>query len=630
MTGDPSSEILGLRSEIRSVKSEISDLRHQASGVSGLSDRLRRIEETVPPALDDLARKQKAMQDSLNSLREMYERDRIVTTAYHELEVAERQWQAKFGLYEEARNMAASIINVVASGHINRSVILDVTERLAIQTPRYWVAQATLAVAAWLDDNPRQHREALGYALALDYEKTSLFMALLLRDQDRGEVLQEWLAAYLSRLTPVNLPRHFQVVIDAATGNALGGGAAPRLVKQMNEWYAEERARQDISDAAVSEWKRRLLSLGARYGEHPDFSLLAANEKAWKVLSPRHEASQAIEQASRYFRQRFETGASVSKDVRADLAVLLSKLARTEDPEEEQLLSTVRENRAITLAKGDLNAARAMVVADEETRKTTLNIVGMVSQTAFPAPDDGQPPPPTVTELLAIMLSKNLIVTAADELRGDLPSVGTVEITVGERQWKCRFACDSQARTTRPALRAQAEEQAGKICAQIQKDADRRQGTLRRLRKWACPGGLAAAVGLGGATFIPAAPPELMIPAVIVAVPSILGMNRLPKAARRAKDQTEAEKRAVTRQINKAANQLADLWDADRRSTRTHFPDLRGYLSGLTGDSVSAAIRPLEAIPLPRTREFPPWTPRPPRRHPAIEAEDDLPPSLDG
>lgn len=624
MTGDPSSEISGLRSEIRSVRSEVSDLRHQVGKVSGLSDRLRRIEQTVPAALDDLARKQKATQDSLNSLREMYERDRVVQTAYHEYEVAERQWQARFGRYEEARNMAASLIDVVATGHINRSVILDVTERLAIQTPRYWVAQATLAVAAWLDDNPRQHREALDYALTLDYEKTSLFMALLLRDQGRDEILQEWLAAYLSRLTPVNLPRHFQVVIDAATGKALGGGAAPRLVKQMGEWYAEEGAREDIFDAAVGDWKRRLLSLGARYGEHPDFSVLAGNERAWKVLSPRHETSRAIEQAARYFRERFETGAYVSDDVRGDLAVLLSKLARTEDPEEEELRGVMRYNRAITLAKGDLDAARAMVAADEQGQKATLNIVGMVSQSAFPAPDGGQPPAPTVTELLAIMLSKSFIVAAADELRDDLPSVGTIEITVGERRWVCRFACDDEARTTRSALRDQAGEQSRKVCAQIQKDADRRQGRLRWLKKWGCPGGLAAAVGLGGATFIPAAPPELMIPAVIVAIPSILGMNRLPKVVKRATDQVKAEKDAVTGQISKAAQQLADLWDADRLSTGVHLPDLRGYLGGLTGDSVRAATVPLEAILLPRTREFPSWTPRPPRRHPAIEAEDDL------
>jgi hypothetical protein len=395
MSSDP--DVSRLRSEVSGVKSELSQLKHQVEKVSRFGDRLRSVEEavqTVQPALDRLERRQQATQDSLNGLREMYERDRIVETAYNELAVVERQWEAKFGRYEDARNMAESIIDVVASRQVNRAVILDVTERLAIATPRYWVAQATLAVAAWLDDKPQQHREALDFALALDYEKTSLFMALLLRDQDRGEALQEWLAAYLSRLTPVNLPRHFQVVIDAATGKAFGDGAAPRLVAQVAEWYKEEGARQDIFDAAVSEWQRRLLSLGVRYGEQPDFSLLKSNEKAWKVLSPRYEASRAIEQAARYFRMRFETGAVVSDDVRSDLAVLLKNLARTEDPDEEELLSARRENRAITLAKGDLSAARKMVVAEEQGRKATQNIVGMVSQSAFPAPDDGQPPPP--------------------------------------------------------------------------------------------------------------------------------------------------------------------------------------------------------------------------------------------
>ena len=620
MTSDHLPEVSNLHSEMRNVRSELSALKHQITKVTGLNDRLRRIEETVPPALQDLARKQEATQDSLNSLLEMYGRDRVVANAYNELAVAERQWQAKFGRYEEARNMAASIIDVVASGHINRNIILDVTERLAIQTPRYWVAHATVAVAAWLDDKPQQHRDALDYALALDFEKTTLFMALLLRDQNRDEVLQEWLATYLSRLTPVNLPLHFQVVLDAATGHAFGGGAAPRLVKQVGEWYAEEGARQDVFDAAVSEWKRRLLSLGPRYGEQADLSLLAANEKAWKTLSPRHQASRAIEQAARYFRARFEAGAYVSDDVRGDLAGLLAKLARTEDPEEEEILGAIREHRAITVAK-DIDAARAMIVAEEESRSRTLNIVAMVSQSAFPAPDGDQLPPPTVTELLAIMLSKSLILTAAAELRDDLPSVDTVEIAVGERQWECQFRCDDSAMTTRPALRDQAEEQARKVCAQIQKDADQRQGKLRWLKKWGCPSGLAAAVGLGGAAFT-AAPPELIIPALVVGVPSVVGLSRLPKVVRRATDRAEAEKRAVTDQINKAASQLADLWDADRRSTAIHLPDLRGYLRDLTGDSVTAATSPLQAAPLPRTREFPSWTPRPPGYPAAIEVDD--------
>ncbi len=623
MTSDHSSEISGLRSDLQRVRSDVSDLKQHAGKVSDLRDRIRRIEETVPAALDDLKRKQAATQESLSALREMYERDRIVARAYAELEVAHREWQQKFSRYEEARDMAAAIIDVVASGHISRQVIVDVTERLAIRTPRYWVAHAALAAAAWLDDNPRQHDDALKYALALDFEKTSLFMALLLRDQDRDEELQEWLAAYLSRLTPARLPRHFQVVIDAATGNALGGGAAPRLVSQVGEWYAEDAGREDTSDAAVSEWKWRLLRLGARYGEDPDFSLLAASETAWKALSPRYEASRAIEQASRYFRERFETGAAVSDDVRGDLAGLLSDLARTADPAEEQLQGVMREHRAITAANGNLDAAREKVTADDRDRNATLNIVAMVSDSAFRLPAAGPPPAPTVTELLSIMLSKKFIVTAAEELRGDLPSPGNVEITVGSRQWPCQFTYDDPGQAASPALSAQAEEQARKICAQIQKDADRREGRLRWLGKWICPGGLATAVGLGGATFIPAAPPELMIPAFAIAVPALLGMNRLPKVVRRAKDQTEAEKRDVTAQVRKAAGQLAGLQEVDRLSATAHLPALRSYLGALTKESLAAAIRPVKATILPRTREFPSWTPRPPQQYPELPAGDD-------
>ena len=237
--------------------------------------------------------------------------------------------------------MAASIVDVVASRHIDRSVILDVTQRLAIQTPRYWVAHATVAVAAWLDDNPQQHREALDYALALDYEKTSLFMALLLRDQDRDEALQEWLAAYLSRLTPVNLPRHFQVVIDAATGKALGDGSAPRLVRQMGDWYLEEYDREDIFDATVSEWKRRLLSLGVRYGDAAGLPAARPTRGMGGAVS-RYEASRAIEQAAGYFPERF-VRAPTCRMTPARARRPAQDLARTEDPERRNSQRQTRE-----------------------------------------------------------------------------------------------------------------------------------------------------------------------------------------------------------------------------------------------------------------------------------------------
>src|SRR5215472_8600586 len=159
MTFDPSGEIPALRSEIHRARADIKDLEQQVDEVSGLTDRLGRMEEAQSSLMreqQELARRQKATQDAVDSLRESQERFQIVSAAYDELAIADREKQARFGPHEEARTMAASIIDVVASGHINRSTILDVTQRLAIHTPRFWVAHATLAVAAWLDDNAEQ------------------------------------------------------------------------------------------------------------------------------------------------------------------------------------------------------------------------------------------------------------------------------------------------------------------------------------------------------------------------------------------------------------------------------------------------------------------------------------------
>ena len=104
-------------------------------------------------------------------------------------------------------------------------------------------------------------------------------------------------------------------------------------------------------------------------------------------------------------------------------------------------------------------------------------------------------------------------------------------------------------------------------------------------------------------------------------------MSRLPKVVRRATDQTEAEKRAVTDQINKAAGQLADLWDADRRSAGVHLPDLRRYLNGLTEGQRQRGHPPPGGHHPPEDTRVPVLDPAPAPAHPAIEAEDD-PPAL--
>ena len=110
------------------------------------------------------------------------------------------------------RELAADIIFIVDNGYIRRSVIVDATERLAIRTPRYWLAPAVVAVAAWLKDDEALYLNSISSALNLDPGKTALFMILLLRHQERAGAMREWIGRYLVGLEPTNLPTDFAVI----------------------------------------------------------------------------------------------------------------------------------------------------------------------------------------------------------------------------------------------------------------------------------------------------------------------------------------------------------------------------------------------------------------------------------
>ena len=242
--------------------------------------------------------------------------------------------------------MAASIIDVVASGHINRAVVLDVTERLAIQTPRYWVAQATLAVAAWLDDNQQQHHEALDYALRSTSRRRpcSWRSCCVIRTATKPAGMAGRLPVPARRRC--NLPRHFQVVIDAVTGNALGGGAAPRLVKQVGEWYSEEEAaartsstpRSASGSGGCSAWARGTgsirISRCSPTNEQDDGRSCLPGMRPTGPSSRRPGISAGA--SSRARRCQMTSGPTSP--------MLLEKLARTEDLAEEELRGVISGN----------------------------------------------------------------------------------------------------------------------------------------------------------------------------------------------------------------------------------------------------------------------------------------------
>ena len=575
------------------------------------------------------------LQRTMNEFVTEYRRDRTVQNAHNDLAEARRELNEEFGRYKEVRDLASEIIYVVQSGFVSRAVILDVTERLAIRTPRYWLAPAILAVAAWLDRDKDRYVESIETALALDHSKTALFMTLLLRHQARNEDMREWIGSYLTGLEPTNLPTDFTVVIEAVAGRTLGADSAPHLVRRMRSWYDNAASSHDAQAEEIKQWDRNLLGLAAA-GKYADtFPALAQSSPGWELLRKRHEAFTAIEAADQYFRGRFEEGIDVPANLDEKISLLLKSLAGDPDPAEDRILQRVRRAEAV-IETQDHAAAERRVAAEEADRARTLNILSLVTRAAFPT---GRRRPPTMTELLAIVMSQRLISAAAERIYGKHQRPERVEIDLGQRQ--CSFACSTDDETTAEALRQQADKLTEQLADKIDDQTTQQRDELRRrgIRRMTVAAVIFAALV---ATAVISGPVTSVLGIFFLALAfAVLGyavLDRFVRLRGRMADVTyngSQEKNNLTHTLIQVGDELATLFSQERRS-RDLLPGLQDYLLGLTADHAHRAIRitapPRQTIVLPGpadrdtpddtiatgvkddglARGFPEWTPRPP------------------
>jgi hypothetical protein len=624
MDNGDSTRIAGIASDVTALRGEMSRLKSQVSHAAGIAsranDRIDTLERKIVSVVTE-------MQATLNAFYSEYQEENTLRRANEELSAAEREWEQKFGRYKEVREIAANIIDIVGSGFIGVQALTDATERQALRTPRYWLAPASLAVAALLSDRQDDYRSSIESADRLDRSKTALFMALLLRHQRRGKIVEEWVDVFLSELDPTDLPRDFQVVIDAVTSNALGPDSAPRLTSQLNEWYQDAGRSRDAEAKAVDEWKRRLLSLAATHDYAKDFPFLAQASPDWAALRERHTVNTAIEQAAEHFPRRFADGADVSSDLGTKIGVLLRSLAETPDPAEEECLRKIRGAKAVIETR-NRDAAKRRMDSEDADRAGLLNIESMMSTAAFPKPEEGRLPPPTPTELLAIMLSKRLISTAAQRLGADLPPLHEVQVTIddGQRRWQgASFSCAADAAT--PA--AQASDQLAQLRAQLAAEVAKQKRGFRRAATWTGLGAGLPVTGLVIEAFnaSTASAAELGAVAAVIFIGGLAVLSRfagplLVRFGNAGPDPVEVAKE----QLEGIAGDLQRFLDQDRGS-RECLPQLRKFLQDLRLTHVSAATRRVAETELPWSRSLPEWTPRPPRR-PGLVQGADGPPGL--
>lgn len=287
-----------------------------------------------------------------------------------------------YGHYKVVRRTSIGTLQAFDIGNVSNKTVQAVSEELMIQTPRYWLAPALVALAAWSRDNQDLANRSIEAAFDRDPRKTSLFFALVLRRQGRMEGATRWLRHYLQALDPRELTREFVVILEAAAQEAFGPYGRELISEQLTKWNHLLREDRAVVDAQVKAWVGDLEIHRATVNE-AEYPHLARTSPQWPQFKDLLERASAHGfTAEKYLAIRQEVPPT-SFSIQDRLDDILEILVTEFDNEELPYRRDVVYHQAVIDTGGDVGRARETADAMNVAHEETLDAVSLQTQTAI-------------------------------------------------------------------------------------------------------------------------------------------------------------------------------------------------------------------------------------------------------
>ncbi|PAY23340.1 hypothetical protein CEY15_08445 [Dietzia natronolimnaea] len=291
----------------------------------------------------------------------------------------------QFGHYSVVRRSSIGLLQAFDIGNVTNEIASAVSEELMIESPRYWLAPALVALAAWSRDDKEIADKSVDAAFNRSPEKTSLFFALVLRRQDREDASIKWLRHYFSALDPTALTREFAVILEAASQDGFGPAGAAMCLEMLTRWNSELRSRPDVVDAQIQKWVEEI---GVHRGrvDVNHYSALAFVSPQWPAVQAQLESAAAIPAMIDDYTRVRDFDAPRSTIIEDLLDDLLEQLVTEYDDEELPLRREVAFHEAVIDESGDLQRADKRAAVQLEALEETIDAVSLQTMSAI-SPD---------------------------------------------------------------------------------------------------------------------------------------------------------------------------------------------------------------------------------------------------
>lgn len=404
-------------------------LRNLSADIDTVSNQVEGVGQQVVDTRSELARLEKAFMDFVTADAKAKE---VALAETRQVKIRQ-EIETKFGYYNDVRRHATGILQAADISIVRQETVNAATEGFMLAAPRYWLAPALVALAAWLADSRALAEKALAEAIRRDDEKTSLFFALITRRTSRAGACRTWLDRYFGMQDPMRLDRQSVVLVDALASGVFGADVRSQCAKRIEGWVEELGQRAGFLEEQRRQWNEGLRSKIPTADNAFRYKYLSQYCPSWAALNEvlNGAAMQAL--VRDHFKMIFDGSLQPSPNLMAAVDDLLDKLVQNFDDEELPLRRDEKLCQLIIEEGGDRSAAKSRFDLESKALDKQVSFTQLLTNAAM-HPETSHAS--RATQRFAIALSKNWIKDAHQDLSAGIRAAVPIRVDLAIEDWQ--------------------------------------------------------------------------------------------------------------------------------------------------------------------------------------------------
>ena len=296
--------------------------------------------------------------------------------------IVEARIEQQFGHHKVVRRSAVGMLQGFDSGLVSEDTVRTISEKLMIESPRYWLAPALVALAAWAGDDQALCARAVEVAFQRQPARTALFFTLVLRRQGRRDSSLRWLRHYLDEQDPSALSREFAVILESISQGAFGPSGRQLLQHKLASWKQVLENDEQATKAQVQRWWAELETMGKPVAPS-GYPLLAKVSPEWPKLAVALGAARSHRALLDKYTAIMDIEPVPSQRLEDAVDDILDRLVNDDDVDELPQRRELAYHQAVLDNLGDTDAAQRAVAVDSASLDETWDYLTVQSTAAL-------------------------------------------------------------------------------------------------------------------------------------------------------------------------------------------------------------------------------------------------------